>query len=518
MRKSFLGLTIVCMLLTCTLNAQQKLSIENVYKAKLQNSGAIVSNNEVKGYFLFYQTDKVDRKNYEYTLQILDENLNKVKDISFTDSKTVELQEACYNGSHIMFEFYDKENKYIEFKSYDVSGKEIVSYRKELSKKTIRYIERLKSQADNDDVQNKTLFPVENLGFISCIPLKEDGDFTFEVNYYNGAKKAEWAFSPTMDYKYEVAQFLGNSDSVAVFQVTRKKALLAGKQESWMAGVDIFTGKKIFDYQTENKDKFNFLPLNVATIKGQNGFVLSGPYYNPDDNVMKDKSLGIGIWVMTNKGDIVKSKYDSWEKDLSKFLSVNSKGKVDDIGYLYIHNVVRTSDDKIFAIAEGYKQQASALGIASKILSKGSVSAIKLKITDLVLLEFDKNYDLKKATVYDKSNNNLELPGGAEGMGPQTMALMAKYYYDAFDYAYTQVSKDGSSFVVGYNDYVKEDGYKGGTFNTLTYYGGKITTDKINLKSDATSVKVLPGKTGSVVLLEYFRKGKKLEIRIEKMN
>ena len=75
-----------CLLALCfvspyILQAQSKLSIANVYSAKLKNSGPIIANNEVKGYFLFYQSDKIDRKTNEYTLQILDENINKVKDI-----------------------------------------------------------------------------------------------------------------------------------------------------------------------------------------------------------------------------------------------------------------------------------------------------------------------------------------------------------------------------------------------------------------------------------------------------
>jgi hypothetical protein len=67
-------------------------------------------------------------------------------------------------------------------------------------------------------------------------------------------------------------------------------------------------------------------------------------------------------------------------------------------------------------------------------------------------------------------------------------------------------------------DYVKEDGYKGGTFNSISYYNGKFTTDKINLKSSASALKVLPGRTGSVVVLEYYKKDKRMEMRLEKLN
>src|SRR5690348_8403696 len=113
----------LCVLLPCILKAQSKLSIENVYSAKLKNSGPIISNNEVKGYFLFYQSDKIDRNTNEYTLQILDENINKVKDIKFTDEKNTNLLEAAFNGEDLMFEFINKKDQLLDFRVYDLDGK-----------------------------------------------------------------------------------------------------------------------------------------------------------------------------------------------------------------------------------------------------------------------------------------------------------------------------------------------------------------------------------------------------------
>jgi hypothetical protein len=95
---------------------------------------------------------------------------------------------------------------------------------------------------------------------------------------------------------------------------------------------------------------------------------------------------------------------------------------------------------------------------------------------------------------------------------------MIKYNYDEFDYAYTQTNKDVTSFTVAYSDYVRGKDYKGSTFNAISYNDGKITTDKINTKSDASRSYVLPSTQGSVLLLDIYRKAKKLEGHIEKLN
>ena len=112
----------------------------------------------------------------------------------------------------------------------------------------------------------------------------------------------------------------------------------------------------------------------------------------------------------------------------------------------------------------------------------------------------------------------MEMPAGASYLTPHTMALIAKSY-KAFDYDFTQTDKNHTRFSVGYSDFVKEDGFKGRTFNTISYADGKITTDKINITSNkATWTTLMAAKPGFIVIMEYFKKEKKLDIRLEKLN
>ena len=95
---------------------------------------------------------------------------------------------------------------------------------------------------------------------------------------------------------------------------------------------------------------------------------------------------------------------------------------------------------------------------------------------------------------------------------------MLKYAFGSFDYAYTQFNKENTSFTITYRDYVKDKNYKGGTFNSISYNDGKITTDKINTKSGATSSFILPGKQGQVLIVDYFKKDKRIDAHFEKLN
>lgn len=65
---------------------------------------------------------------------------------------------------------------------------------------------------------------------------------------------------------------------------------------------------------------------------------------------------------------------------------------------------------------------------------------------------------------------------------------------------------------------IKDKSYKGETFNTVSYVDGNVTTYKINLTSKASWLKVFPAKPGSIIIMEYFKKDKRLEMRLKKMN
>src|SRR5258706_9340912 len=292
----------LCFALPCILQAQSKLSIANVYSAKLKNSGPIIANNEIKGYFLFYQSDKIDRKTNEYTLQILDENINKVKDIKFTDDKNTNLLEAAFNGDNLMFEFINTKDKILDFRVYGLDGKQKFSYSQELTKRTIKYMQQKGMYGDDDDAQNSTLFGAEGKGFISLIPVRDGGQYTYQVNMYKTDKQGQWTYEPDEDNKFSAATYLGATDSTAVFEIIKKEGTLSGKLQSWLMGINLITGRRAFEFETNSKDKYAFFPMNVTQLAGTGNFVLSGPYFDADARVLKDKSIGMRIWVIDNRG------------------------------------------------------------------------------------------------------------------------------------------------------------------------------------------------------------------------
>jgi hypothetical protein len=493
----------------------QNMTIDGIRKKSLRNTDAITEGSEVKGYYFFYVSDKVDKKTNEYTLRIVDNNLKLIKDVVFTGNKDLQIIESSFNGKDLMFLYYNEKERTLDYQVYGTDGKAKFTYNRELTKKERRYLEATYFEKSNDEGQYKGLYPVENKGFISNMPSREDKDFTYQLDFFSSDKKKQWTYNPTEGAKVFLGDYLGEINDVIYVEEIRLKNRMDGTPDSYVVGFDMLTGKKLFEKETIGKNKL--YPVATSIINGKS--YIYGEYFGENENIMKGKSNGFGFWEIDGTGKILSEKYLSWADDFGKFMEVDKDGKIDKFGFLYLHKMMQTADGKVFAIGEGFKRVASGFGIAATLLSGGraDVSLTKFKTTNMMVIEFDANLKIKAANVYEKSSNNFELPQGYDFVSLPIIAKMLKYTYGGFDYEYTQANVANTSFSTYYRDYVKSKEYKGATYNAVTYKDGKLKLNTLELKTTASEQRILPAKQGHVLVLEYFRKRKILEIRVEKM-
>jgi len=511
--KQLTFLLFLTMHFVCHVHAQ-KTTINNMQRSALQTSDVIKQGTEVKGYYFFYISDKIDRKTNQYTLRIMDNNLDVLKDITFEDSKGVTVLEASFNGTDLLFLFYNEEERTFDYQLYGADGKKKpFSYSRSLGKRENIFVQEFYENLRDEEKSFKGIYPVDDRGFISNTPSFDDGHYSFQLNYFSSEKKKQWSFTPLDDVKRIVGDYLGQSKNVVYVSTLKYRTAMSGNPESTIIGLDLETGKVLFEKPTFGK--FRFSPSSISVLNGQVYFY--GEYFNADDNIVKDHSLGLAIWTLDNKGKILSEKYNSWVNDLSKYLSVSSKGKIEDFGYLFLHNMIQTADGNIYAIGEGYRRVASGLGIALKVMG-GNASVTKFQITDLAVINFDKDFNLKGLKIYPKTESNVELSAQYEFVSLSLIGKSIKYYLGGFDYRYVQTNLDNSVFSICYSDYEKSKDYKGGTFKSISYNNGKFTEDRIATKSTASTSWVLPGKLGQVLLIDYYKKDKRLEAHFEKLN
>jgi hypothetical protein len=289
---------------------------------------------------------------------------------------------------------------------------------------------------------------------------------------------------------------------------------------SHLVAINFVTKKKVFEIDDAN-DNYTFVPSSVVPVKEKNELMVMGSYFDKDDNIAKDFSKGLAVYAIDSKGKIVTKTYNSWTEDFAKYLPVNSKGKIDNVGYLYIHKMIQGPNGKMFVVGEGYKRQANAGGIALTALGalggvRTNAGVTKIVVTDMVIMEFNDKYKLKGPTIYDKTNNTAEASAMSDYNSQHAIAMYLKMK-GAFDYEFTTGETDNANFSICFSDWERSSEYKGETFNSIHYNGNKFSTDKIQLKSKASKMRVFPAKPGSVMIMEYFRKDKRLDFRLEKL-
>lgn len=491
-------------------HAQVKTGLENVSTISLRNSGVIKKQNDIRGYYFFYESDKIDKNTREYTLQVLDENLNAARPTKLTLDKKTALLESATNESSVCFMFLNQETESIDYSIYNGAGKHAFTYSVPIDKKSKAYF--LQALAAGETGGGK-LAVADTSCYISVIPVRDGKNFSYLINGLLSNKRKKWTYTPADEERKSSCTYIGSTDSVAFFSILKVEKMMSGKGHTFLLGLNLFTGAKQFEVSME-ESKYNFWPTSASRLEG-NQMVLMGAYYDKDDHAARDNSLGYGFWIVDSKGRLQKESYSSWATDVAKYIKTDEKGRLADVGNLHTHKMVATADGGYIVVTEGFKRVADGGKIALAVLTQSYSGVTSVKTTDMVLMKFDHEFNIQWAGIYDKFSSRFGLSGDfiKLPMLGYTVAALG-----GFDYEFTQVSDDKSTVVVGYTDYERGKDFKGLTFHSIKYQDGEFNTDKINMKSDATWMRILPAKTGFVMIYEYFKKQKKLDYRLEKMN
>jgi len=516
-------LLIVLLLGTALSSHAQKVSFDDVLSIQLRNMGPILEDNQVKGYYMFYKVDKVDRKNNAFLLRILDENLRDVAKKRFVNSKHTVLTEAAYNGKAFLFSFLDAKEKVLKLTTYDKEMTRLGSQKIELDKWGMsQYQTQLSSSRKEEEASDsKMIFPMGDHGF-ARYNLVKNKKVGYEIEYLpNDLKRKEsWnKKSPENSKVMLMAGFADASDKYLVSAVTTKPKLLSNKNLTFLLQtIELETQKVVFEKELKSS-KYIYSFMNATISEDQKSIMVLGEYFNSSDNILKDRSQGLYALEYDMTGKVIKEEHHSWTGAISKKVKVGKKGKIDDKGYIAFHKILKSANGHYYAIGEQYKKAASGAGIAIAALG-GRASVMKMVVMDLVIFDLNPDLSLNDVQIFEKEKQNIILPAG---MGHQPPTLLSYYIraYGAFDYSFTQLNEDNSSFFSTYASTEKKKGEKRKSyFGIISHTDGDedYVLDKIDLETDATRINVFPAKPGYILLTEYYKKKKKLESRLEKIN
>ncbi|MCP4123544.1 MAG: hypothetical protein GY751_17475 [Bacteroidetes bacterium] len=521
MKQVVVLLSALAMFLISTDVSAQKLDLDDVGVAYLRNSGAIVDDNAVKGYYYFYEVDKVDRKTREYVVRVLDQNLNKVSEKIFIGEKHLILREVTFNGTSLLFKFYDSKQAAYVYKRLSNDNK-LVTLKTDIIQGSLAKGMAAQNAANNiDDI---SLFGIDKTGFAGYSFSKTGKKTGYVINYFGEDNKKWTAKSSASSKEFEMASFVGGNENVVMSLISTKSSMRDKDMDSNIVGHDTKTGKKLFE-KSLVVDKYTILPVNFY-VNNAGESILVGLYFSAADKELKGNSIGMAFVKLGDDGTFLATKFSSWTDDMGDFLSVDQKGRFEDAGYAFVHKVFQDDDGNSYVVTEQYKKAVSGGGMAMKILSGGggSISAAQVIVNDLMIMKYDKEFKLVDIDVIEKHETKVALPSGGGLVNPMILGMYCKTI-GGFDYEFTQVDRDANSYYIGYMDLEKnkeaekKSDRRKWIMGGLAYIdGNELLQEKIVLENESTKMRVYPAKPGYVMISEYYKKEKRISMRLEQFN
>lgn len=527
MRITKFTLLLSIFLLGALKSSAQQASVPDVIDFRSQqNSGEIIQNGKIAGYYVFYLKEKLDKKNNAYEIELFDDNFNSTKTIEIVRSKYSTLLEMVYNGQAFMLHFYDPKIGY-EFVTYQRSGE--IGQSTIVNKKNISQWDLQRVQANlASNTENITIFPNGNEGFIRSTFLKND-KMGFEITAYDNNAQIVWQYgSDPKSEKIETIEIADVSTNVLSATISRRKNLFSRDIRMSCLLLNTKDGSLIKEFELGSEAKGPRSLLKSFVNEKNNSIILVGEYYKPDDDIVKNKSQGIYMQVLSLKGEVVSNKDYLWKGDIDKFKNQQDPedAKNDRPFLVFFHNIFVAENGHIFMIGEQFIKQVSAGGVALKVLSAGSgggsgASAFEIRVADMIVFEFDENKEMVAFNKVNKKKTSVLLGSGMGLVNTTTLGYYIKSK-GGFDYVFTSKDRDKDHFEVIYIDADRKEDKKSSTksdvmLGVIKIKNGGITLNRVPINSETKNFWIQQAKPGYISIAEYYRKEKRLDFRLEQL-
>lgn len=510
-------LAVIAILLTTSVNAQQA-TVSNVLNLRaLKSRGTVVENDKLVGYFLFYFKEKKDKKTSDYEIELYDNNYNLVKSFTLTRPKNSVLMQTVYNGDVFLCFFYDYKVG-LEFVTYSRDGEELGS--DEVSKSGLS---NLKFQME----AQTRFYPLGKTGFSRTAGNK--------IISYDNDMNETWVYESKLSTKKEnkTIALTSITDDFIVATIYKKKSLMTKKMDLEFILLDAKTGELITELEMGNSEIGKESVLNSYYDESQDKIVITGEYFAPGDDILKDKSVGFFAKEYSKDGSLLIAMQYAWKDEIKKFtdeqLDEEDKKEASKNFSLYFHDAIRAKNGHLFLIAEQFKKQISGGAVAGKIIAgalggSSNAAGIEVRVGNMVVIELDEEYNLIDYKIVKKKKSSVLLQ---EGMGFYGTSFLGYYVKSmgGFDYSFSSRDSDNDEFTIVYTDGNRKESKEDKNtdkadkmLGLIQINAGVCETSRVPLNTDAKTWWIQEAKTGHVSITEYYKKEKKLEMRLEQLS
>lgn len=493
------------------LSNAQITDLSKLSTGKFYDSDEIVdSNNNKRGYFFLFETDKIAKETVALEYVVLDENLKKVTNGFFTEMKfesllinskkivanvsycdnklLLSLQDDMGTSGSLLFQRY----RILDLKTNKLSEVFLYTNNKlNLNPKVSRdFSEMSKNFSDYMTFYNK----VGLVGFRNDID-KKTKSVDKHMTLFDDNFKEVWKYSYNLSTKKQNKKNLSylNSD---------EQTLVFFNQESDKNNeyVNVFSvlfidskyGKLVNEYAFSDLDKYTYKTLNCLIT--ENNITILGNYSKRSKygSFKDDENYGLFKLVFSKKeGKLIESKFLNWADNLEK-LGVDKNGYIKKEGYLYVHNLLPLSNAKTIVVCEAFKQKP-------------------ITTNNMYMLELTNDFKLNQVFIIDKFRNKFTRT--------EAHSSVIKLYglFDFIDYQ--NMGDNDFLFYLNDNEKNSRNRKKSTLYGIVSYADGRFKKQTLDLKTEVSNMTITPAKKGYVLIRENFdNKDKSTELRLEKIN
>jgi len=476
----------------------QKFDFDDLVDFKYRGAGPITNKNEVQGYFVFFEKDRLSADSSEFVVKILDQNLNVLTEKELHSSPNTSIESIVFNGKSLLIKQFEVDSKDLNFK---VSKLNISGDLEELGSETIK--------AHKDSRSHVHSIPDQGYANVYGTDKKR------AILEYYGEDGTEWRYDTPEEVKWEYLSYVATDSNKVIFSSYRKNPVTEGG-DYFLKAFDVGSGEILYD---------KVLTFGGFDYQIDRGFVnpikdeiwITGDYYEKGDNEEPENSEGLFIMKITPDGEILDSDFIPWDGKINRYASSYKKGKLKK-GFLHFHDFVFLENGQVFGIAEQYRKQFRPWGVAERLVTIGAYGHLtKVIVGDLFIFEFGNNAKLVKSKRNRKPEKDYFPSKGFFGSllipGKKIGDMLTEL--NAYNYSHVSVNNENTQFDVFF--YMKEDLTKKQQkqyrrqprwiLRTMGYRNREYIKDKIYLsdgkgKEGGFEMSVLPAKPGYVLLHE----------------
>jgi hypothetical protein len=493
--------------LFCLSMKGQIANIEKLSKGKFYSSDIIKDeHNNIKGYFLLFQSDKVANQTFGIEYVVLDENFTRVTNGYITemkyeswilDSERINVNVVGLYNDKLLIELSDeieglnfyKRYRVLDLKSYEIS-KPFVFKKNKMDLEPVFKRSRMTLAYERE---SEAIYVFDGVGLVVD-------------NYYEVSKKAPKRYLARYDdnfkevWKYEytdrnnksrtknISCLASDEDVIVLFNQYSKND--KATSELSLLFIDSKKGKLQGEGKFPETDKFSYRIVN-GLIKGDKVYVMGNYGEGNKYGVLRDDD-NIGLYKLVfdkTTGKLLESNYFKWEALAGK-LDIKSNGYVKKEGLLYPHSMLLKEDGGIIAVAEAFTNYITT--------------------NNLYFFEFDDKLGLRDMLEVSKFRNKFS------GASITSGTIQARGYFDFIDYQ--NLGDDEYLFFFNDNEKNAKNRKKNTLYGIVSYSDGKFKRQTLDLKTEKSTIKAYNAKKGYIMLIESFDANKPAEFRLEKIN